>query len=65
MVSLQRAARFGQWITLSKVRLGAFGSARFKARLPKGVSRVRVYMSAAQAGSGYLAGMSAIRLVRR
>jgi plastocyanin len=64
-VLFQRAGRFGQWITLKRVRLGAFGSARFHARLPRGVSRVRLYMSAAQAGTGYMAGTSTIRLVRR
>ena len=64
-VLFQRAGRFGQWITLKRVRLGAFGTARFHASLPRGVSRVRVYMSAAQAGPGYLAGTSPIRLVRR
>ena len=65
VVLFQRAGRFGQWNTLKRVRLGAFGTARFHASLPRGVSRVRVYMSAAQAGSGYLAGTSPIRLVRR
>jgi plastocyanin len=64
-VLFQRAGRFGQWVTLKRVRLGAFGSAGFHASLPRGVSRVRLYMTAAQAGGGYMAGTSAIRLVRR
>jgi hypothetical protein len=64
-VLFQRRGSFGQWITLKRVRLGDVETARFQARLPKGVSRVRVYMSPAQAGPGYLAGISPARLVRR
>lgn len=64
-VWFQRRGQFGQWVSLKRVRLSELGSARFQAKLPKGVSRVRVYMTAAQAGPGYLAGYSATRLVRR
>jgi plastocyanin len=65
IVFFQRRTRFGEWVTLKRVRLGALSTARFHARLPKGVSRVRVYMTPTQAGPGYLAGISAARLVRR
>jgi hypothetical protein len=64
-VWLQRAGRFGQWVSIKRVRLGALGNARFQARLPRGVSRVRVYMTPRQAGTGYMAGMSPTRIVRR
>jgi hypothetical protein len=65
IVWFQRRSRFGEWVSLKRVRLGAFSTARFRAKLPKGVSRVRVYMTPTQAGTGYLAGISAARLVRR
>lgn len=65
IVLFQRRARFGEWVTLKRVRLGAFSTARFRAKLPKGVSRLRVLMPPSQAGPGYLAGISATRLVRR
>lgn len=64
-VWFQRMGRFGQWVSITRVRLGASGSTRFRARLPRGVSRVRVYMTPAQAGPGYIAGISPTRLVRR
>jgi plastocyanin len=64
-VWLQRAGRFGRWVAVKRVRLDASGRARFQARLPRGISRVRVYMTPAQAGPGYIAGMSPTRLVRR
>jgi plastocyanin len=65
LVFFQRRSRFGEWVTLKRVRLGAFSAARFRAKLPKGVSRVRVLMPPTQAGPGYLAGISATRLIRR
>lgn len=65
IVFFQRRTSLGQWVSLKRVRLGPLSSARFKARLPKGVSRVRVYMTQTTAGPGYLAGISASRIVRR
>jgi plastocyanin len=65
VVWFQRRGRFGQWVSVKRIRLGAFGRARFQARLPRGVSRVRVIMTAAQSGPGYLAGISPNRIVRR
>ncbi len=64
-VMVQRLSRFGQWVTLKKVRLGGKSSAVFRVKLPKGKSRVRVAMSVNQAGAGYLAGYSPTRTVRR
>jgi plastocyanin len=65
IVFFQRRTSLGQWVSLKRVRLGSLSSARFQVRLPKGVSRVRVYMTPTTAGPGYLAGISASRIVRR
>jgi plastocyanin len=64
-VIAQRLSRFGQWVTIKKVRLGSRSTAVFRARLPKGKSRIRVAMSVNQAGAGYLAGYSPTITVRR
>jgi len=64
-VIAQRLSRFGQWVTIKKVRLGGRSTAVFKATVPKGKSRVRVAMSVNQAGAGYLAGFSPTITVRR
>jgi plastocyanin len=64
-VMAQRLSRFGQWVTLKKVRLGGKSTAVFRLTLPKGQSRIRVAMSVNQAGAGYLAGYSPTRTVRR
>jgi plastocyanin len=65
IVFFQRRTSLGEWVSLKRVRLGELSSARFQVRLPKGVSRVRVYMTPTTAGPGYLAGISASRIVRR
>jgi plastocyanin len=65
VVFLQRRNGLGQWVSIKRVRLGSASAARFQAKLPRGLSRVRVYMTPAQAGPGYMAGMSAVRIVRR
>lgn len=64
-VLAQRLSRFGQWVTLKKVRLGGKSSAVFRLRLPKGKSRIRIAMSVNQAGPGYLDGYSPTITVRR
>ena len=64
-VIAQRLSRFGQWVTVKKVRLGGKSTAVFRMRLPKGKSRIRVAMSVNQAGGGYLAGFSPTITVRR
>jgi plastocyanin len=64
-VLAQRLSRFGQWVTLKKVRLGGKSSAVFRLTLPKGRSRIRVAMSVNQAGAGYLDGYSPTITVRR
>jgi plastocyanin len=65
LVFFQRRNALGQWISLKRITLNVNSAARFKARLPKGNSRIRVYLPQTQAGAGYLAGISAARLVRR
>ena len=65
LVLFQRRNSLGQWVSIKRVRLNASSAARFRARLPRGNSRIRVYLPPAQAGAGYLAGISAARLVRR
>jgi plastocyanin len=64
-VLAQRLSRFGQWVTLKKVRLGGKSSAVFRLTLPKGKSRIRIAMSVNQAGAGYLDGYSPTITVRR
>ena len=57
-VSIQRLNSFGQWVTLKKVTLNSTGAQRFKLKLPKGLSRLRIAMSVNQAGAGYLGAYS-------
>ena len=65
VVYFQRLSSFGQWVTRKKLVLNAQSAKRFRARLPHGRSRVRVFMPQTQAGPGYLAGVSRAVLVRR
>ena len=55
---LQRRNAFGQWVSLRKATLTATSAVTFKARLPAGRSRLRMFLPKAQAGPGYLAGIS-------
>src|SRR5436305_11655642 len=64
-VLAQRLSRFGQWVTLKRVRLGGKATAVFRLTLPKGRARIRVAVSVNQAGAGYLAGYSPTITVRR
>jgi plastocyanin len=57
-LNLQRKNRLGRWVTLRKVTLGSTSAATFKSRLPRGRSTVRLFMPAAQAAPGYVAGIS-------
>jgi hypothetical protein len=52
----------GGWRTLRSVRLGRRGAVRFRARLPRGTSRIRVLVAA---GAGYARGLSRTALLRR
>jgi plastocyanin len=64
-VLVQRLNSFGQWVSLKKVTLNSSGAQRFKVRLPKGLSRLRIAMSVNQAGAGYVGGLSKVILFRR
>jgi plastocyanin len=64
-VTIQRVSRFGQWVTVKKVKLGSKSGRIFRMTVPKGTSRYRVAMSVNQAGAGYLAGYSPTITVRR
>ena len=55
---LQRRNAFGQWVILRRATLTATSAVTFRARLPAGRSRVRMFLPKAQAGAGYLAGIS-------
>jgi hypothetical protein len=63
-VWFQRRSKQGRWQSLLKVVLDD-PPRRFRARLPKGVSRVRVSLSRRQAGSGYEPAVSRVLVVRR
>jgi plastocyanin len=65
VVYLQRLSRLGQWINVRKVTLGSQSSRRFKSLMPKGTSRLRIFMTVNQAGAGYLGGMSGVLVFRR
>lgn len=64
VVFFQRRTAGGSWRTLDKVVLDINSIARFRVKLPRGVSFVRVYLTRAQAGAGYLDGVSHIRRFR-
>jgi hypothetical protein len=65
VVYFQRLSSFGQWVIRRKLVLNARSAKRFRAKLPRGRSRIRVFMPQAQAGPGYLAGVSRALVVRR
>jgi hypothetical protein len=65
VVYFQRLSSFGQWVIRKKLVLNARSAKRFRAKLPHGRSRVRVFMPQTQAGPGYLAGVSRALVVRR
>jgi plastocyanin len=64
-VYVQRLSRFGEWVKVAKIKLGKRSGRYFTLRLPRGVSRLRVFMTVNQAGPGYLAGYSRVLTVRR
>jgi plastocyanin len=65
-VYLQRQNRFGEWVSLKKIVLNRQSAKRFKVRnLPRGVSRLRIFMTTNQAGVGYVFGTSPVLSFRR
>ncbi len=65
IVFFQRRNSRGAWVTLDKVVLNVNSFAKFKVKLPKGASYVRVYLTKTQAGAGYLDGSSTVRRFTR
>jgi hypothetical protein len=59
LVRLQRLER-GLWRTVAARHLNRDSSVSFRPSLPAGRSRLRVYITAYQAGAGYLAGLSGV-----
>ncbi len=65
-VYVQRLSPLGQWINVRKVLIGTATAQRFKIKdLPKGVSRLRLFLTVNQAGVGYLAATSSTFVFRR
>jgi plastocyanin len=65
-VYVQRLTSFGQWVVVKKVTLNSESTRRFKLKmLPMGRSRLRIFMTTNQAGSGYFASMSPVLVFRR
>ena len=64
-VLVQRMNNLGRWTTVKRVTLGTFSSARFAVRVPIGNSRIRTFLTASQAGVGYLSSASRTVLVTR
>jgi hypothetical protein len=62
-VYMQRRTATGRWRIVKKVRLGKRSTKRFTAPLPRGVSRVRIFVP--KVGPGSRAGYSRVRTVRR
>jgi len=51
---LQRRSKFGQWVTVEKLKLGPNSGRIFTAPHVKGTTTYRAYMTTNQAGTGYL-----------
>jgi hypothetical protein len=66
-VSLQRLSQFGQWVNIANLTLGQLNGRLFQptAYLPKGPSKIRVFLSINQAGNGLLAAHSGTQAVVR
>jgi plastocyanin len=66
-VYLQRLSSFGQWVNVASLTLGEQNGKLFRPAgyLPKGLSRIRVFLSVNQAGNGLLAAHSGTQVVVR
>jgi plastocyanin len=64
-VALQRLSRFGQWVNIANLTLGELNGKLFKPSvyLPKGTSKIRVFLSINQAGNGLLAAHSGTQTI--
>jgi plastocyanin len=62
-IYLQRRSKFGQWVTVERLKLGPNSGRIFTAPHVKGTSTYRVYITTNQAGTGYLdAGSNSVRV---
>lgn len=66
-VYLQRRSPFGQWVTVSKLKLGPLSGRLFsiKRRRGAGFDFYRVYITVNEAGAGYLDGSSGTQKLKR
>jgi plastocyanin len=64
---LQRLSQFGQWVNIAPLQLGQLNGRLFHPAtyLPKGVSRIRVFLTVNQAGNGLLAAHSGTQTIVR
>jgi len=53
-ILLQRPSKFGQWVTVEKLKLGPNSGRIFTAPHKKGTTTYRVFITTNQAGTGYL-----------
>ena len=53
-ILLQRPSKFGQWVTVEKLKLGPNSGRIFTAPHKKGTTTYRVFITTNQAGAGYL-----------
>jgi len=65
IVFFQRRGASGSWVTLDKVVLNLTSQAKFRVKLPSGTSYARVFITRAQAGEGYMNGVSTTRRFTR
>jgi plastocyanin len=64
-VSLQRLSPFGQWVSVANLTLGQLNGKLFQpaSYLPKGLSKIRVFLSVNQAGNGLLSAHSGTQTI--
>jgi plastocyanin len=64
---LQRLSQFGQWVNIAPLTLGQLNGRLFRptSYLPKGASRIRVFLTVNQAGLGLLAAHSGTQNIVR
>jgi plastocyanin len=68
VVYLQRLSPLGQWVSIRKLVLGQLSGKLFtipRGQIPRGYSRLRIFMTINQAGVGYLSSYSPTKLVVR
>jgi plastocyanin len=64
---LQRLSQFGQWVNIAALTLGQQNGRLFRPveYVPRGASRIRVFLSVNQAGNGLLSGHSGLQTIVR